>query len=329
MTQSASFGDLARAQFLRAENTATRQRLSDATAEVISGQHADVAAAQRGQTGQIALIDATLTRLSAYQRNGAQMTATLESVDLALGTIQTFVGRKDIEITSQIAQGDDQGLQHRAMLAQGDLDAVLSQLATTSGGRHVFAGTAVSSIPLLSSTAILTRIKDAMTTDPGKTPLAAVDELFSATDGTGAYLGGGGVSGVAVADGRSAGNPATAADPGLTAMLKGLTLAAMADDPDMTAAERRLVMGDAARNMATGNAGITTLRTRVGAEAARVEGMMTSNDTMTANLTMARNNLVSVDPYEAATALTEAEARMNKLYALTARLSRLSLTDYL
>ncbi|PZO67683.1 MAG: hypothetical protein DI498_01455 [Paracoccus denitrificans] len=329
MTQSASFGDLARAQFLRAANTATRQKLSDATAEVVSGQHADVAAAHRGQTGQIALIDATLTRISAYQRNGAQVTATLSAVDLALGAIHTLVWRKDVEITSQIAQGDDQGLRQSATLGQGDLDAVLSQLATTSGGRYVFAGTAVSNVPVLSSTAILTRIRDTIAAEPGKTPQAAVDDLFSATDGAGAYLGGCVVSGVAVADGRSTGNPAIAADPGLTAMLKGLTLAALAGDPDMTAAERRVVMGDAARNMATGTAGITTLRARVGAEAAGVEGAMTSNDTMTANLTMARNNLVSVDPYEAATALTEAEARMNKLYALTARLSRLSLTDYL
>ena len=46
-------------------------------------------------------------------------------------------------------------------------------------------------------------------------------------------------------------------------------------------------------------------------------------------LGLATARLASADPYEAATALTDAEARLEKLYALTARLSRLSLMDYL
>ena len=60
-----------------------------------------------------------------------------------------------------------------------------------------------------------------------------------------------------------------------------------------------------------------------------MEQAATRNDAEGTGLRIMHNRLASADPYEAATALTDAEARLEKLYALTARLSRLSLMDYL
>ena len=53
------------------------------------------------------------------------------------------------------------------------------------------------------------------------------------------------------------------------------------------------------------------------------------NAAETTALSLARSDILSADPYETASALTQAEASLQNLYALTARLSRLSLTDYL
>ena len=44
---------------------------------------------------------------------------------------------------------------------------------------------------------------------------------------------------------------------------------------------------------------------------------------------MARGGMVGVDGYDTATALQETQARLETLYTLTARLSRLKLADYL
>ena len=49
----------------------------------------------------------------------------------------------------------------------------------------------------------------------------------------------------------------------------------------------------------------------------------------TARLTADRAEILAADPYETATALSQTEASLQNLYALTSRLSRLSLTDYL
>ena len=46
-------------------------------------------------------------------------------------------------------------------------------------------------------------------------------------------------------------------------------------------------------------------------------------------LQIARNGLVAADPYDTATAIQAVQTQIETLYTLTARLSRLSLTDYL
>ena len=46
-------------------------------------------------------------------------------------------------------------------------------------------------------------------------------------------------------------------------------------------------------------------------------------------LELARNAIISADPYETATRLQDAQNQLETLFAVTARLSRLSLTDYL
>ena len=60
-----------------------------------------------------------------------------------------------------------------------------------------------------------------------------------------------------------------------------------------------------------------------------VEQADTRNGAQQTALSLARSNLVAADPYETASALTQTEGNLQTLYALTARLSRLSLTDYL
>ena len=66
---------------------------------------------------------------------------------------------------------------------------------------------------------------------------------------------------------------------------------------------------------------------------AAVEGQVAAaqsrNGSESSALQIARSEMVAVDAYDAATRLTDAETRLQTLYAVTARLSSLSLTDYL
>ena len=50
---------------------------------------------------------------------------------------------------------------------------------------------------------------------------------------------------------------------------------------------------------------------------------------MISTLQVSRNDIRSADPYQTATALTEVQTQIETLFAVTARLSRLNLVDYL
>ena len=82
--------------------------------------------------------------------------------------------------------------------------------------------------------------------------------------------------------------------------------------------------------MTDGQSGMIGLRASLGETQARAEAALTRMASEAGALELARSGLLSVNPYEAATALREAESGLETLYAvLTARLSRLSLTEYL
>src|SRR5690606_30858124 len=131
--------------------------------------------------------------------------------------------------------------------------------------------------------------------------------------------------------GESATMDLTAADPALRDLLEGFALGALV-------AQGTLQGDDAGRSfllkrsgealLASGN-DLAAVRARVGSVEARIAGAGARNAAEASALQIARNGLVAADPYDTASALQAVQTQIETLYALTARLSRLSLTDYL
>jgi flagellar hook-associated protein 3 FlgL len=71
------------------------------------------------------------------------------------------------------------------------------------------------------------------------------------------------------------------------------------------------------------------MQARIGAQEARAADGLARAEARAASLQIIRTELLEADPYETATALESATQRLDALYLVTARLSRLSLTEYL
>ena len=69
--------------------------------------------------------------------------------------------------------------------------------------------------------------------------------------------------------------------------------------------------------------------TDLGYAEARIEDSKVRQEAEASSLEIARNTLLGVDPFDVATRLTDAQQRLESLYAVTARLSRLTLSDFL
>jgi flagellar hook-associated protein 3 FlgL len=75
--------------------------------------------------------------------------------------------------------------------------------------------------------------------------------------------------------------------------------------------------------------GVAQLQSRIGFAEQSVERASVENTAQIAVLTIQRNDSVGVDPFEAATALQSLQIQLETHYAMTARLSSLSLVEYL
>jgi flagellar hook-associated protein 3 FlgL len=72
-----------------------------------------------------------------------------------------------------------------------------------------------------------------------------------------------------------------------------------------------------------------SLQGRLGLTQARIDQAQTRNTAEQSMLEIARADLVAIDPFEAATRMEAAQTQLETLYSVTARLSRLSLVDFL
>lgn len=331
-----SMGDLARGFALRNRNADLQRMLSRLGEEVASGRTADSARRLGGHMSHLAQIEHDLVLTASYG-NGArqvQISATamqgaLERTgaasDALVGTLalaSSGVGSTDISIA--------------ATEARGALETTVSALNTSAGGRHLFSGTEVDSAPLASAGDILTALRDAVETETSVGDVIAAAEAFFDTPGGGfetlIYRGADvGLSPVQLGAGESADLDLRADHPAFRATLRHMALAALADDAGLALPEagRRALLAEAMDGLLTAKSAQTSVRADLGFAEERIEQARSRIETERGALELARNELLSVDPYQAATELQAVQQQLETLYTVTVRTSRLSLVNFL
>ena len=117
-------------------------------------------------------------------------------------------------------------------------------------------------------------------------------------------------------------------DPALRSLAMNLAIAAVsADEADAAVMMTNLEV--AATGVIGATDQVTQLRTRLGQDEARIENAEARAQAERSSFVLARNALVGRDPYDAATRITELETQLQSVYAMTARLSNLSLLNFL
>ncbi|SEM49025.1 flagellar hook-associated protein 3 FlgL [Gemmobacter aquatilis] len=327
-----SLGDLAQSFLLRRSMGAVKSSIATLSQEVTTGRAADTARHLRGTLGPLAALDRSLSQLSAYARTTTDMQVRASATQTALGTLATQADALSTDLLAVSAgqTGTLTALGNRA--EQGFLSAVAA-LNTSIGGSALFSGMAVDQPPLIAGEALLSRI--VAVTNGASTARDAANALevwFEDPAGfaTEAWRGAAAGGGVPIAAGETARLDVTALDPELRETLKGLALGALINRSDQTSPDARAAFaGFAGEGLLAARSGLATLQGRV----ARVEGQIAEaqsrNSSESSALQIARTSMVAVDDYDAATRLSDAETRLETLYAVTARLSSLSLTEYL
>lgn len=329
-----TLGDMAHRFLLRKQSVALQVEAQRLSTEVATGRAADTARAVKGDLVPLAAIETSLRRLEGYRSATSDAELYATSMQAALGTIDDLSGDLSVTLLEAGRGGQTRMLGNAGVEASERLDAALSALNVQVGGRTLFAGEAVQGPAIVESATLLGLldgvVAGALTGDEVANRVAAwfADPAGFAAQ---AYLGGAPGGEVPVSQTDSIRLDITAADPAIRTTLEGLALAAM-----MT--RTSIPQDDGARTVIATRAGdtllavktpLTDLAARLGLTEARIADTKERNDFEKNALQLARSALLDVDPYEASTRLEATETQIETLYAVTARLSRLSLVDFL
>ena len=331
---SMSYGDLAHSYLLRRQNVTTKLEMQLLQDEVVTGQSRDITARVRGDVVPITGLDASLSRLEGYQTLAREQLLVMGAMQTALNTVHDLSSNLAEFLVGVSTGVSETRISAAATTARSNLETVVSALNTRFGDRSIFAGTATSSPAVANASALLDAAELAVAgRTSGADIEAALAAWFDSPTGFEAtiYQGGAPLAPINVAAGEQAYMDITALDPAIRVTLKGITMAALLDRGLMAGQTnvRQDIANRAGLSLMQTNTDRAYLTGQLGAVEAQVESAAARNSAESTSLKIVRNEITTVDPYEAASKLQDTQGQLEKIYTLTARMTRLSLMDYL
>jgi flagellar hook-associated protein 3 FlgL len=333
---SMSYGDLAMSFRTQLNNARLRAELSKLSQEMASGKTSDLSRATGGDLGSYAGIENSINALGAYQTSAAEAANFVDTLQRSLGTVQDIVSEAGPALLLAGSTAEATLVQTSAADARTKFASVVSVLNTKVADRALLSGTEIGSDALADSETMLADLQTAIAAETTAAGVEAVVTAWFDDAGGGfetmGYLGGDTDLAPFRLGPDERGQVALRADDqNIRDVLKGLAMAALVADGALSGLheERVALTQTAATHVIAGDHALSALRAEVGTVEAQIEGARTRNSAEISALEMARNEIISVDPYDTATELQAVEFQLETLYTITARLSRLRLTDYL
>jgi len=331
-----SIGDLSRGFALKRQSVALKQALTRLGTEVSTGYAADPVAQLGGNTARLSRIEHDLALASSYRDTVSGARTAAETMQIAL---QRIGDDTDGLVDALVLAGADarpSGITLAAAEAGATLEGMVSALNTGVADRQLFSGAAVDTAPLIPAGDILAQLRTTMAAASTPADVEAAADAFFDTPG-GAFetlVYRGAANDLAPID-LGAGETATlnlrADDAAFRDTLKHTALAALAGDTGLTLTEdaRRGVLDRALDGLLGARDALSGRQATLGLAENRIAQADARIGAETAALEMARNTLLSVDSYQAATELEAVRLQLETVYSVTARLSRLSLVNFL
>jgi flagellar hook-associated protein 3 FlgL len=220
--------------------------------------------------------------------------------------------------------------------ARSHFSSIVSVINTKIGNRSLFAGTNTSTNALISVDEIINSIKISISAETTASGIeTAVSSWFDDPGGsfeTIAYQGSENlVTTFRLSPNDTKSLELRADSQGFKNLLKGFTLATLVADGVLLSnpTEQIEMTKSAASYLLNSENSITEMRSYVGTIQSYIENANTRNITEISAIEIARSSILSVDPYDSATKLQSMQTQLELLYAMTAKLSKLSLVNYI
>lgn len=330
-----SVGDLAISTQLRRDTARTSNNITRLTSELSSGVSTDLATRFKGDFGALSGLERGISRSESFKVVIAEQRlvfstqqATLEKLR-GLGELAgTFLTLPESANATLI---DNAGAE-----ALASFNTAFGSFNAQIGGKTIFSGVDTDRPALEDAEIVLSAIEAELVTAGAATASdveTVVTAWFSVGGGfdTVGYLGGPEMNGTRISESETTQAPITAAAQEIRDQFAALTLGALLGRNVLSGnlEEQGNLIQTAAENLLAASEGLVSLQSRLGTVENQIERASVEVTTEGDALQLARASLIEIDPYEAAIELQGAETQLQAIYAITARLSRLSLVDYI
>ncbi len=330
-----SIGDLASTFIARRSVSQLNREMATLGTELTTGLRSDPRSAVSGDSGMISGIERSLTRVAAFTETAKQAGVRMGAMQFTLDKVQNEM---DAVLSNVLLGASDMGTAYVETTKVSSAEAfnsVVAGLNTSVGGRYHFSGTETGTPPLRDAGQILAKLELLVADSPdAETMITTIEDYFGPT---GAFLADDyqgsdkSLTPLEVAEGTFVSSEMRADDQSIRDALSGLAKAHFASSGTFTtgSADYKAVLASSGSQLRKADGELIAQRSVVGAGEARIEAATSRNATEDTALQQARLNLIGADRYETATRLQETELQLESLYMMTARMSRLSLTNYL
>ena len=310
--------------------------LTRASTELATGLRADPVEAAGGDP----------TRLYALERDIAAVQTRRITVDLAAqraGTAQSALARVEnaaaaigVDLAAAAARGDLASAERIGATARDAFETAVSALNARFGERALFAG-AGAGPAIAPADDILGEIaaRVGAATDAASAVAAIDDYFFSDPTGfeTTGYIGSSSdASAVELDDGERLEYAVRADDDAIRATLSALAKSVAAAEnfaPALQDAGRLGLFAAASEDALAARENMIAVGADLGIAEERIERAAVRLEAERTVLATARSAIISRDPFEAASAFTAIETQLQTMFAVTSRLSSLTLTNFL
>jgi flagellar hook-associated protein 3 FlgL len=330
-----TIGDLSQSLQLRRDNARLTGDLQRLTAELSTGRTADLRQATRGDLRPLAALERSVAVLETFRASNAEAALLADVAQSALAGVETGAGI--LSATALIARTSAVPVQIDAVGREGtqQFASAVARVNVQAAGRTVFAGIATDRPPLLPADEILDALQTATAASTTAADVrAALDTWFGPGGGYESFAYSGSAEplrALRVSTSESVDFPATALAPEIRDALKGLAMSALLDRGVLAGnvPERAALAGASGEALIAARDGLVNLRAVVGDAEAAIERARVRNEAELSAAELARAALVEADPFRAAADLQAFQGQLETLYAITARLSALSLANFL
>lgn len=332
---SFSLGDLAQTFMLQRRGAALKADMGRITEELATGQVSDIKSVLAGSSSYLSDLERDLQSLTGYRVATVEAAQLADATQSALERVNSSVESMSAKLLAMSPHAGETVLDQFSVDAEAELAAIVSALNTSSGGRSILAGRATDRPALQDAETILAGLRSATVGVTSAADLKqAAESWFNDPAGFAAvaYTG----SGETLAPFRLSSDETvnlelTANDQAFRDILMHVSVAAISTDFafNLSAENRQVLLQETGQALFQQQSSLTAERASVGSAQARIDAVATRNSAEEFALMSARNALLQVDPYEAATELEAVQFQLQSLYAVTARMSGMSFVNYI